>query len=162
MIAHQLEELFPCQAIRPKREQLKWVKREAVREIHDLLPGYIFLYCEEEIVDFALLRQVRGIIRCLSDTEHHYVLQGSDEAFAKMLLAHGGVLGKIPVYQEGQTIRIINGVFGGVEAKILRVDRRQARLEIALPFDKTEVKTWVEFEMVEEAEATEHQSESAS
>ena len=150
IIAKQAEALLHCKAIRPRRERLLWVKREPVREVHDLLPGYIFLYTEEEIPDISMLRGIPGVIRCLSDTEHRYVLQGEDEAFALMLLRRGGVIGRIPVYQEGQMIRIAGGVFGGVQAKILRVDRRQARMEVALPFDRTTVKTWLEFELVEE------------
>lgn len=151
-IARQAEIQLQCRAIRPKRERLKWVQHKPVREINDLLPGYIFLYTEEKIEDLSTLRRIRGVVRCLSDTEHQYVLQGSDEAFALMLLQNNGVIGRIPVYEEGQTIRITEGVFGGVEASILRVDRRQARMEIALPFDKSIVKTWIEFEMVENVE----------
>ena len=68
-----------------------------------------------------------------------------------MLLRKDGVIGKTPVYQEGQMIRIREGAFFGVEARILRVNRRNMRMQLELPFDHCPVKTWVEYEVVESA-----------
>ncbi|MBR1586138.1 MAG: hypothetical protein IJ662_11400 [Clostridia bacterium] len=151
-IAAQAELVYPCRAIKPQLVQLKWVKKQPINETHDLLPGYVFLYAEEEIPDIGVFRAISGVIRCLSDMEHHYVLQGDDEQFALMLLEKNGVLGKVPVYEEGKMIRIKEGAFAGVQAKILRVDRRGKRLQIELPFTYMLVKTWLEFEIVEDAE----------
>ena len=66
-----------------------------------------------------------------------------------MLLEKDGVIGKTQVDQEGQIIRIAGGVFEGVTAKILKVERRLSRMQIEIPFARQLVKTWVEYEIVE-------------
>ena len=151
-VALQAQRLFDCKAIRPKREQLKWVKREAIRETHDLLPGYIFLYSEHELEHMYMLRDIQGVIRYLSDQEHRYILQGSDKAFALMLFEKDGVIGKTKVYEEDEVIRICDGAYAGLETKILKVDRRNMRMLIQIPFAGMQVETWVEYEMVKPAE----------
>ena len=151
-VAIQLQKIFGCKAIRPKQEQLKWVKHEPIREIHDLLPGYVFLYSEHELEHTYLLREVLGVIRCLSDLEHRYILQGNDEAFALMLYEKNGVIGKTKVYEEGERIRICDGAYAGLETNILKVNRRNMRMLIQIPFAGMQVETWVEYEMVKPAD----------
>ena len=102
---------------------------------HDLLPGYVFIYMEEPL-DIDLLQSIQGIIRCLSSMDKQYELSGRDEAFALMLLEKNGVIGKTPVYQEGQMIRICEEAYQGVETKILKVNRRNMRMQIEIPFAK--------------------------
>ena len=150
-VSVQVEQTFGCKVISPKREQLKWVKREAIRERHDLLPGYIFLYAEEKIEQPGMIRRIPGVIRCLSDNEHQYVLQGSDETFALMLLERDGVIGKTKVYQEGDRIQICDGAYAGLETVILKVNRRNMRMMIQIPFGGMQVETWMEYEMVKQA-----------
>ena len=43
---------------------------------------------------------------------------------------------------------IIKGVFEGVETKILKVNRRNMRMQIEIPFAGRPVRTWVEYEVV--------------
>ena len=151
-IAIQAQQIFDCRAVSPKQEQRKWVRGQAVRETHDLLPGYVFLYADREIEQPLTLRNIPGVIRCLSDQEHRYILQGSDEAFALMLLEKDGIIGKTRVYQEGEMIRICEGAFAGVETKILKVNRRNMRMLIQIPFANMQISTWVEYEMVKPSE----------
>lgn len=146
---------MPCRAIYPKQVQHTWSKGKMVDIIHDLLPGYVFVYAEKEPLDIAWLRSVQGVIRCLSSQDRQYELTGSDEQFALMLLEKDGVIGKTKVYQEGQLIRICQGAFQGVETKILKVNRRNMRMQIEIPFASQNIKTWVEYEIVESAEKEE-------
>ncbi|MBQ9265038.1 MAG: hypothetical protein IJ189_12640 [Clostridia bacterium] len=149
VVAREIEMMFPCQAIRPKQIQHTKIQGKPTDIEHDLLPGYVFLYAEDEPLNIAKIRKTDGVIRCLSDSEHHYELQGGDEQFALILKRKNGVIGKTPVYQEGQMIRIRHGVFEGMETKILKVNRRNMRMQIEIPFASTRIKTWVEYEMVD-------------
>ena len=115
---------------------------------HDLLPGYVFLYSENRRLRGESLRAIEGVIRCLADQENRYELSGSDEQFALMLLQSNGVIGKTKVYQEGSLIRICQGVYEGVEARILKVNHRNTRMQIEIPFASQNIKTWVEYEIV--------------
>ncbi len=154
-IARSAEAFFACRAISPKQVQHTWVKGQPVDRQHDLLPGYVFLYFEEEKPEITAFRRMNGVIRCLSDTEKRYELAGDDEAFALALLKKDGVIGRTQVYQEGDRIRIAEGAFEGVESRILKVDRRHTRMQIEIPFNRQMIKTWVEYEIVEPVRKTE-------
>ncbi len=150
--AIQIQQIFHCRVIQPKREQLKWVKGKPIRETHDLLPGYLFLYADQEIEQPQTLREIMGVVRCLSDQEHRYILQGNDRTFALMLLENGGMIGKMKVYREGDKIRLCDGIYTGVETEIVKVNRRNLRMLVRIPFAGMQVETWVEYEMVKPIE----------
>ena len=148
-IVKAVGEMTGCRALCPRQIQHTWAKGGGTRDrINDLMPGYVFLYCEER-TDISLLNSLQGVIRCLSSTAGEYELTGQDERFAMMLLEKDGIIGKTPVYREGQMIRIAGGAFQGVTAKILKVERRLSRMQIEIPFASQLVKTWVEYEIVE-------------
>ena len=158
-VARSIMQKIPCRAIYPKQVQHTWSKGKMVDIVHDLLPGYVFLYVEDEPLDIAFLRSFQGIIRCLSSQDKEYELTGSDEQFALMLLQKDGVIGKTKVYEEGQMIRICQGAFEGVETKILKVNRRNMRMQIEIPFASQKIKTWVEYEIVKAVDEKENVDE---
>lgn len=145
---------FGCTAIYPKQVQHTWSKGKMVDIEHDLLPGYVFLYTENAPLDIRRVRSIQGVIRCLCSMEKQYELTGDDEQFALMLLHNHGILGKTKVYEEGQMIRICEGAFEGLETKILKVNRQKKRMQIEIPFANAFVKTWVEFDLVTDPEAS--------
>ena len=147
-VASIAEKAFPCRAIYPRTVQHRWIKRKPVDEEHPLTPGYVFLYSDEQLT-VRRVYAIQGVIKCLRDQDRRYELSGSDEAFALMLLENGGVIGKTQVYQEGQMICLRDGVYKGVQTRILKVDHRNMRMQIAIPFAGMQVKTWVEYEVVE-------------
>lgn len=147
-VAGIVADQFSCRAFSPKQVQHTWSKGKMVDIVHDLLPGYVFVYREEKIKDVAALRSVQGVIKCLCSQDKQYELFGADEQFALMLLQKDGVIGKTKVYEEGQMIRICQGAFEGVETRILRVNRRNMRMQIEIPFAGRPVRTWVEYEIV--------------
>ena len=147
-VAKAITRKISCRALSPKQVQHTWSKGKMVDIVHDLLPGYVFVYLENDPLDVSLLRSIQGIIRCLSSQDKQYELTGSDEQFALMLLQKDGVIGKTMVYEEGQMIRICQGAFEGVETKILKVNRRNMRMQIEIPFAGRPVRTWVEYEVV--------------
>ncbi|MBQ6526937.1 MAG: hypothetical protein IJI38_00280 [Clostridia bacterium] len=151
-VAQAAELLFGCRAISPKMIQHTWSRGQEVDRMHDLLPGYVFLYVEGEPLDIQSVRSIHGVIRCLSSEGFGYVLQGNDEQMALMLLKKDGVIGKTPVYQEGEMIHLTKRAFDGVEAKILRVEHRNRHMQIELMFASQSVRTWVEYEIVAERE----------
>ena len=157
-IARRAEQMFECRAISPKRVQHTWDKGKRIDRINDLLPGYVFLYSEDQRIDIARLRRLDGYIRCLKGGEDDFELTGTDEQFAMILLHQGGVIGKTKVYQVGQRIHVCRGAFEGVRAEILKVDHRIGRMLIQLPFAKRSVQTWVEYEIVESDELEDENS----
>lgn len=149
VIAQTAEEHFQCRALSPKQIQHTWSKGKMIDRENDLLPGYIFLYCQEKPESPSIFRALNGVIRCLSDTSGCFELTGQDEQFALMLYQKDGIIGKTKVYQEGQRIHVCKGAFEGLEKKILKVNHRNHRILIEIPFAMRPVKTWVEYELVE-------------
>lgn len=151
-IVRRAGQLFECRAISPKRVQHTWDKGKRIDRVNDLLPGYVFLYSETKLKDLSALRMIDGYLRCLKGSDDDFELTENDEQFAMMLLHSGGVIGKTKVYQEGQRIHVCRGAFEGVHAKIVKVDHRNGRMMIEMPFAKRVVRTWVEYEIVESDE----------
>ncbi|MBQ3760619.1 MAG: hypothetical protein II875_01260 [Clostridia bacterium] len=148
-VARHAETKFDCRAISPK--QVQHIRRHGAFEdiSHPLLPGYVFLYFDGPVEDTAMFRRLPGVLKCLKETEKQAELSGSDEAFAMMLYEKNGVIGKTEVYAEGEKIRLKEGAFSGMEAEIVRVDRRAVRMQILLTFAGRPLRTWVEYEIVE-------------
>ena len=151
-IAKTAMELFDCRALSPKQVQHTWSKGKMIDRENDLLPGYVFLYFQDQVENIAVFHSINGVIRCLSDTSKQFELTGADEQFALMLYQKNGVIGKTTVYREGQRIHVCKGAFEGLETKILKVNHRNSRILIEIPFAMRPVKTWVEYEIVETSE----------
>ncbi len=103
-------------------------------------------------MDIAFLRSIEGVIRCLCDGNKKFELSGSDEQFALMILQRDGIIGKTKVYREGQMIHICQGAYKGIETKILKVNPRNMRMQIEIPFANRSIRTWVEYEVVSDQE----------
>lgn len=156
-----LKALFSCEAISPIQVQHTRIRGAAADRERELMPGYVFVYSETPL-DGTRLRRIQDVLTCLRSTDRKYELRGQDEAFAMMLYRNGGRLGKTQVYQEGDRIRIRDGAFEGVQAEILKVDRRYTRMQIEIPFSNRKILTWVEYELVEPAAAREEKTEPAA
>ena len=153
-IAEAINRLGVCEAIYPK--QIQHIRKQGMpMDIeHNMLPGYVFLYSEDEL-DIYTIRKTPGVLKSLGDQDTGFRLMGGDEQFALMLRQRGGVIGKTQVYAEGDRIRLKEGSFAGVEAEILKVNRRNTRMQIRLTFAGNPVCPWVEYEIVEPLNASE-------
>ena len=135
----------------PQQVQHTWEKGKMVDRRSDLLPGYIFVFAPQPLETPRLVfKRFIGVLRILGKIEDDYILQEDDNLFAQSLLSMGGEIGRTKVYQEGQMIHLTDQAFGGANARILKVNRRNGRMQVEIPFAGTLVKTWVEYEMVED------------
>lgn len=132
--------------IYPRLIQRKWVQGQKTDEIHALLPGYLFLYTDQPL-DAKVLYQVDGVIRVL-EQDGIAELNGADRRFAEFLLAHDGLLGNAPTYEEGQRIHLSKGYLAGFDGRIVRVDRQRERAQIEFTFDSAARKIWVGYDMM--------------
>ena len=148
-LAQMLPKAMDCRVIYPQQLFHIRINGKVTDTYRALLPGYLFLYTEDDQIDLSAVH-LDGIIRVLPGSDNSAALLGNDHQFAIMLLKNGGVISKTRVYREGQQIRIVKGAFSGVSADILKVDRRSLRMQIALTFANQAVKTWVEYEIVDD------------
>ncbi len=152
-VALAVRALFGCRAIVPKQIQYVWGKQQKrmINRVRDLFPGYVFLYGEEEL-DIPRIQRIDNVIRCLHSGTESYELTGSDEAFALFMLEKEGYLGKTLVCENRETGRLYlpPKIFRGADVSILKVIRRNHKMEIAIRLLKETVHTWVEYEVVPE------------
>ena len=147
-VTREAEARFGCVTVSPRQIQHTWSRGKMRDFERELLPGYVFLYFQDEKADPIRLKAMQGVIRCLWDSAQVPELRGQDEQFALMLLERNGTIGKTQVWQEDDRLRICDGVFAGLEARILKVDRRASRMQVEIPFARQPVKTWLEYEII--------------
>lgn len=147
-VMRHMEAELGCRALYPKQVQHIRKQGKMLDLERDLMPGYVFLYAADAPVCFPAQMYSCGVIRILKNLDGTCELRDADEQFARMLLEKQGRIGKTKVYQAGQEIRICQGAFEGTRSRILKLDRRNCRMQIEIPFANQMIKTWVEYEMI--------------
>lgn len=113
-----------------------------------LFPGYVFFEVPDKSlpnVSFA----VDGVLSVLKSGENGWRLHGEDEAFARWLFNHDGVIGLSKAYREGDRVHILEGPLKDFEGKIIRIDRRNKSGQVELVVSGRAVKIWLGFELVD-------------
>ena len=125
----------------PQIIQRKCIKGIASEEYHDSLPGYLFLYTEdEELPRFG----ISGIIRCLGNGP----LVDQDLAFAEMLYKRNGIIGIIPLIKEGERCRINDPAWEDIHGTVTKMDHGRKRCCVEYEFDKVKRQIWVGYEII--------------
>ena len=140
-IAALIERTRGIRCISPEIIQRKWIKGICEEVRHHWLPGYIFLYPEESIMEPL---RIPGIIRILGGGE----LKGSDLAFANMLYECNGVIGIVHLTEEGQHCTVDHPLWQKMEGTVIKIDRGRRRCCIEFTFDQTRRTVWLGYEMV--------------
>lgn len=143
-----IESKLGCRALYPKQVQHIRKQGEMMDLERDLLPGYVFFYAESASVVFPKDLHINGILKILRNLDGSCELRDEDEQFALMILERQGRIGRTKVYEEGREIQISKGAFGGARSKILKLDRRNGRMQIEISFAGQKVRTWVEYEII--------------
>lgn len=141
-IATIIEKDFGFQCIFPQIVQRKWIKGKPTEEMHDWLPGYLFLYAEKPMLSMP---RVTGIIRCLGNGE----LTGKDLEFARMLQQREGIMGSVSLIQEGSRCKIRDMAWSELQGEVIKMDRERKRCCIQFVFDNTVRKVWVGYEIAD-------------
>ena len=115
---------------------------------HDLLPGYVFLFHEERIIEWDIFSGIDGIIRRVGRTEKGYELEGADREFALGLYEKNGQVGAMKLVSVGETVRLADNLFDGSEGVVTKIDYRKERARVDFKFEGNACHTWVAIEEV--------------
>jgi len=118
----------------------------------DLLPGYVFIYHEDELSDPRFFYGIDGIIRQVGRSEETWQLKGSDRDFALRLLEKNGRVGTQRVFLEGERVVLTDPLFQGCQGRVTKVDNRKKRARVDFVFNGTDCHTWIAFECDEDIE----------
>lgn len=143
IIAELLEKQGTLRAISPQiiSRQRKHGKLED--HMYDLLPGYVFVYTEQQLENFDLFSRVDGIIRRLDSDAAGKGLSGADFDFAVNLYQKNGIVGTVTVFKEGDTVRVDDPLFQGYHGTVVYIDHRKQRAKIHFHFDGKDWTIWV-------------------
>ena len=141
-IAEYISKNYGYQCISPLIIQRKWIKGIMTEQSHEWLPGYLFLYTEDPILPRF---NIDGIIRCLGNRE----LDGADLSFAEMIYHHRGIMGTVPLIQEGDCCYISDPAWSEMSGKVIKMDRGRQRCCIEFVFDGCRRTVWAGYEVME-------------
>ncbi|MBR7040539.1 MAG: hypothetical protein IKI24_01715 [Clostridia bacterium] len=143
-IAMMASRLYGGVSFCPKQIQHTFKAGKMVDVVHKLLPGYVFIFTNED-VDATIRRRIPNVLKLLGDEKSGYKLWGNDLAFAMMLLKNNGVLGKTAVNETDGILSLTPDSELGTNARILKVERRKHRMKVEFSFDNQTIATWVEY-----------------
>lgn len=149
LIASMLEMRDPAlRAFSPQivKRQRKQGKNLDVR--FDLLPGYVFVFAGEKLIDFSILHGISGIVRRIGNAEDGFALTGGDLDFAMNLYEKNGLVGQVTLFKNGETVELSDPLFNGCQGKITQIDYRKQRARVDYQFAGMGCFTWVAFDMI--------------
>lgn len=112
-----------------------------------LFPGYVFFQAEESWAPTLPMYYADYILRLLQ-TSGSWRLKGEDEALARWLLEHDGLLDMSKAYQEGTRVVIQSGPLKELEGVITKVDRHNRNGMVTLELFGRKTNVWLAFELV--------------
>ena len=142
-----VDKAFSPKILSRQRKEGKNLDRE-----RDLLPGYVFLFSEERIIDYEIFSGIDGVIRRVGRTETGYELEGADREFALGLLEKEGRVGALNMVKIGETVRLEDTLFDGSEGVITKIDYRKERARVDFRFDGNACHTWVAIDGIRKAD----------
>ena len=145
-IAELLETCGLHRAFTPRVICRHRVQGRLVDKPYDLLPGYVFLFAEEEITDFSFLRRIDGVGRLVGRREDRYELSGTDRTFAEQLYEAEGLVNPMPLVHEGKQVRLLNPLFQNSHGVITEIDYKKQRARVEFTFDEERWIAWVAIE----------------
>ena len=152
VVVRAIEESGHGQALFPQRMKkiLKngaWIERPTA-----LLPGYVFVYSDEETVNFSGFPGAQHVIRMLTYGDGSNALIGRDREFAYWLWRLHGRVGVMQALQVGDRIEIVDGVFRQLHGTIARMDRRRKTVRVELDTQGAIRYIWLSYEVVDRAD----------
>ena len=151
-IAQLMEIKGVNRAFSPKVLSRQRVKGVNLTQEKDLLPGYVFLFHEERIIDYQIFSGIDGVIRRVGKSETGYELEGPDREFALGLLEKDGKVGAMRMVKVGEKIRMEDPLFAGSEGVVTKIDYRKERARIDFKFEGNDCHAWVAVEDVRKVE----------
>ncbi len=109
----------------------------------DLLPGYVFLFNEDRLINYDMFAGIDGVIRRVGRTETGYELEGADREFAIGLLEKDGKVGALKMVKLGETVQLEDSLFDGSEGVVTKIDYRKERARVDFRFEGNDCHTWI-------------------
>lgn len=139
-------------AIFAQRVKMVWRQRDWVETTAPLLPGYVFVYADEEDERYARYAEIEHVIHVLKYQDGTETLIGHDLEFADWLWRIGGKVGVMKALEKGDRVEIIDGVFKALHGTIVRMNRRRKKMCVSIEMQGNPIQIWLSYELAERAD----------
>lgn len=127
-LGSDLVAIAPRRIVQEKRKN-QWERRDLA-----LLPGYVFLFCEDEAtLPFRL--KVTDMYRLLQYETGLKELLHEDREYALWIYRNHGNIAPSRILADGDTIKVVEGPLMESSGKIVRIDRHKRRALVEFDFD---------------------------
>lgn len=143
------EAIFP-RKVRRIRRNGEWQEDRAA-----LLPGYVFVYTvgeRERPEDYLRLDGVMRVLRYGEEKDGW--LYGDDLAFADWIRERDGMLGTLTAIEEGDWVRVDEGLLKEMRGRVVRVDRRKQIACVEMSILGGGKRVWLSYELLKPDKAS--------
>lgn len=143
----ELEVFYPVRIINQRKKGV-W---SAVEQ--PLLPGYLFLYLDEDIpLPPFVIKQERDAYKILRYSDGQMALKNDDEKYALWVYRNNGqFLPSKVLFKEGQMVKVVDGPLKEMEGQILKIDRHHKRVVVGMNFAGSLRKVHLSIDIIEES-----------
>jgi len=127
-LSPELEAIIPVRTLQQKRNG-KWMSSK-----QHLIPGYIFLYVEEEM-SLQRIKQLLDVYKVLDYEVGSRELVNNDYEYAMWIYRHCGNIDTSKVVMEGSLVRVVDGPLLDGIGTIVRIDRHKRRAWVEFDFN---------------------------
>ncbi len=136
----------------PRRVRLRRVRGEWKEDEVPLLPGYLFVH-EEDEVPLWKYQQLLNVIRVLRyDQEPYGFMKAKDLTFAQTIFELQGRIQPLKAIDEGDYVRITDGLLKNLNGTVLSVDRHKRQAKIRLQLMGMEKVVYMNYVLLEKQE----------
>lgn len=111
-----------------------------------LIPGYVFLYCEEE-TDLFKSPKLKDIYKVLEYDSGIRNLAGADLDYAMWIYNNHGQIAPSLVFEDGDKVVVTSGALADFKGRIVKIEKRKRRALVEFEFEgvKRQVSLSVEY-----------------
>ena len=149
-VVRAIEDTGLAKAIFPRKVKPLWKKDHWEETEFTLIPGYVFMYSHSKVPIGPSVKD-RGVVRVLryGDMDGEEYLIGGDRAFAETLLQKKGVLGALEAIEEGNQVRIVDGILNECNGRVVKVDKRKRLAKVEIEFLGENRAIWLAYRILE-------------
>ena len=137
-------------AIFAQSVKVVWRKLDWAETAAPLMPGYVFVYSDEEEERHANYSNTEHVIRVLKYNDGGEILTGADLEFADWLWRIDGKVGRMKALRIGERVEIIDGMFKALHGTIIKMNRRRKKMCVSIEMQGNPMKIWLSYELVGE------------
>lgn len=144
-VAAEIEKQQKVRALVALQEKHKKLSKKYEIDRRIFLPGYLFLYTNEEI-RFDIIQKISNVYRILGDRNEICELSGYDRSFAEWLYLNDGIVGISRIRVSNGNLSVSSGPMRYFLNKIIRIDKHTKNALARIHLYDRVIDLWLAFD----------------